>query len=220
MKQLISSLVVALTFVMAGVSTAQAAAVTLDFTGTITALIDPLGLTAYGNGQTISGKLTIGPLNDSPTHTSILGTTYTAAATFDFTPILENGSATIDTQDSPGLGYFGIYFQATNSQFLFDFTVSNPTNVALHSLSDLPRDLPGILNYLGGTLLSSYAIIAGGPDAAHQFSLAFNPTSVSLRVATTPVPAALLLFVTALGGLGFAARRKSLEASPGIISQA
>lgn len=206
---------------LAASTTSQAATVTVNFTGTIQNLFDPLGLTTFSNSDAISGILTIGPMADAPT-TNVpppaAGTVYTSAANFAFAPISGPGQASITTQNIvSAIGYFGIQFQTPTSGLLIDFTVANPTAVPLQSLTNLPTDLASVLSYLGGTLLSSDASIYGGPDLAHQFSFDFHLDSLSLSatpLATTPIPPALLLFLTALGGLGFFARRDVLRRKP------
>jgi hypothetical protein len=204
---------------IAGSAASMAATVTVSFTGTIQNIDDPHGLTTYSNNDSISGSLTLGPMGDAPTTTvppPAQHSVYETIATFNFGPITDSGPVSLETQKILGsIGYFGIFLQSRNTTFLIDFTVADPTNVPLQSLADLPTDLGGILAYLGGTLLSSHAVFTTGPDPAHQVGIAFALDSLTLTVsppvATTPIPGALLLFVTALGGLGFFARRNTLR---------
>jgi len=46
------------------------------------------------------------------------------------------------------------------------------------------------------------------PDTQNHGDLAFFSTAITTNVAATPIPASLPLFASALGGLGFMARRK------------
>src|ERR1700761_684773 len=102
---------------LTGSGGALAATVTVTFSGVIKSFDDPDGLTSYGNGQSITGTLTIGPLSDAPSSVTDSGsfhdTAYTAAAKLDFAPIADIGTATIETQHINSLGYFGISFQST-----------------------------------------------------------------------------------------------------------
>ena len=200
---------------LAGSGASLAATVIVNFSGTVQDIFDPSGLTSYGTGDAISGILTIGPMADAPTITApTVGTVYNSAAQFDFAPVSGSGQASITTENiASAIGYFGIFFQTPTSGLLIDFTVAGPTAVPLQSLTNLPTDLASVLSYLGGTLLSSNASIYGGPDLAHQFSFNFHLDSLNLSatpIATTPIPPALLLFLTALGGMGLFARRDVL----------
>lgn len=201
---------------IAGSAASMAATVTVSFTGTIQNIDDPTGVTGYGKNDVISGSLTLGPLGDAPTTTvppPAQHSVYETTATFNFASITDSGQVSLETQNLFGsLGYFGIFLQSSNTTFLIDFTVADPTNVPLQSLADLPADLNGILAYLGGTLLSSHAVFTTGPDPAHQVGIDFALNSLTLTVsppvATTPIPSALLLFITALGATALFIRRK------------
>ena len=194
---------------------ALAATVTVSFSGTVDNIVDPFGLTTYSVNDPISGSFTIGSLSDAPNEVSTFDTRYIGDTSLIFSSIADSGHTTIDTQNIlSSIGYFGIYFQSATSGLLIDFSVSGPTNTPLQSLSNLPTDLNGILSYLGGNLLSSNAAIYGGPDLAHQFSLAFTLNSLDLSVssvATTPIPATLLLLLTALGGMALFVRSDLLR---------
>ncbi|HEY4164501.1 MAG TPA: hypothetical protein VGM59_15650 [Dongiaceae bacterium] len=187
----------------------------LSFTGTVTAIDDTTGASGYHVNDKIGGILTFGPLTGSPTTASATITHWAGNSSFDFSPISASGQTTLDTENIGGLGYFGFFFEAPSvfdpgtgknfipSQLLIDYTVDGSSAVPLQSLKDFPTDEAGILAYLGGTLLSHNAGLAGGTDAAHKFSLTFNVDSLNLSVASTPIPATFPLFVSALGGIGF-----------------
>jgi hypothetical protein len=102
-----------------------------------------------------------------------------------------------------------------NSPVAYSFSYSLCTNVACTA--------PSIIDSLSGIrtgLLSLTASLVANTTYYLQF--AFNSLTsqnvayslnVSYQVAATPIPAALLLFVSALGGLGFAGyRRRKLSA--------
>src|SRR5262249_313018 len=201
---------------------------TVSFTGTVTLLDDPNGMSGYSVNDKIGGTLTFSPITDSPTTASSTITYWTGNASFDFPLISASGKGELYTENigDEGLGYFGFVFQTppvinpadhtsfSSSTFLIDYTVIGSSAVPLQSLKGLPTDEASILAYLGGTLINHDAVLGGGPDPAHQFGLVFNVDSLNISVASTPIPAALPLFVSALGGIGLMGwrRRKQIAA--------
>ncbi len=63
-----------------------------------------------------------------------------------------------------------------------------------------------LLSLQGTYFLRVFGIV---DPSATEFALS---TTISTTLAATPIPAALPLFLTALGGLGFAARRRKMGA--------
>lgn len=192
-----------------GAAPSLAATVNVSFGGKINFIDDPHGLTTYGLNDAISGSLTLGPLGDAPTHTtssSVRSSVYETTATFSFASIVDSGQGSLTSQNLGGsIGYFLIYFESPITTLVIDFAVDNPTLVPLQSLADLPKDLSGLLSYLGGSLRNSNADFITGTDPNHQIGISFTLDSltftVSPPVTATPIPGSLLLFLTALGGM-------------------
>jgi len=190
-----------------GAAPSLAATVNVSFGGKINFIDDPHGLTTYGLNDAISGSLTIGPLGDAPTTTTPgQGSVYQSTATFSFASIVDSGQGSLTSQNLGGsIGYFLINFDSPITTLVIDFAVDNPTLVPLQSLADLPKDLDGLLSYLGGSLMNSNATFITGTDPTHQVGIDFTLDSltftVSPPIAATPIPGSLLLFLTALGGV-------------------
>lgn len=116
-------------------------------------------------------------------------------------------------------GIFGIDNPLGSSPFSYDFTITNDTAAGQTILFDLRY-----LTFLDGLSMSLTNFVTGATDdftatlAAGQsetFTLAVsNPTSnpggrLNIQLALVPVPAAGLLFLTALGGMVAMRRRKT-----------
>ena len=83
---------------------------------------------------------------------------------------------------------------------------------------------PGILFSAGAWIYNLYSVVTG-PSTVYYLST-YNPTGVSynpgdlgkLTVSQTPLPPALPMFLTALGGLWFVLRRRNKLAAEGGLS--
>jgi hypothetical protein len=138
---------------------------------------------------------------------SFNGQTYTSAAdtTFDVT----NGvSDEIQIRNFGGPG-------ATNGIFSVDVGFSDPTGTALNGDS-LPTDLLTLQSMNGMFRFFLVPPLTGGPPL--PAIITGQITSIA-AVATTPIPAALPLLASALGGLGFMGwRRRRSDQSSGAPS--
>jgi hypothetical protein len=90
---------------------------------------------------------------------------------------------------------------------IFDLNFSSGTNAIplFASLSDIPDvpELMSLYDHAGG----GYIFAPGGLHAPH-FIVTFSIDEGHLVVGQTPIPPALPLFVSALGGLGFLGWRR------------
>jgi len=147
------------------------------------------------------------------------------AATYDL------GDVT-DTSNNSFGGELGFFLPPTPIADDIEFTLSAPavvtgtlTNIALGFGPFSLLDISGLTVSFGGTPLTldpSGNFTIAGMLAAGSYLLEITGTTAgffggayNIAVsATTPIPGALLLFITALGGLGFARfrRRGSAEA--------
>jgi hypothetical protein len=185
-----------------------ASSYTLNFTGTATVVGGAFATLGAASGDPISGTLTLDPLPPdnpfpNPSNDVFLGT-----ATFSFhisNPGLDltrsgSGSGFVQSSQSGGSS-LTFNFGTTGVSNLFLSFSSDGSTAALGSLSGLPTTASGIIAMLGGTLgvaSGNFQVGSGGLDHVH-FDIAFTPT---------PIPAALPLFVSALGGLGFIGWRR------------
>jgi hypothetical protein len=186
-----------------------AASYTLAFNGTVTSasagsLFATVGVVA---GDPISGTLTIDPLNESPTSVMPLFLTeYSQASlTYNFQvshgatnlAFSETGNGTIDSSED-GIGFVNI---GGFSQL--EFSVHTTATAAmLSTLAGLPNSPGALIAMLGGAPVS-----ASGFFDLH----AFGDVEFDIDAAVAPIPATLPLFVSALGGLGFAAWRRRVR---------
>ncbi|GAB2178945.1 hypothetical protein [Dongia sp. agr-C8] len=218
--------VAALTFatlLVAAPMPSLAASYTLAFTGTVTATVnDPsgspggvfqaLGLAA---GDTVSGTLTIDNLNENVSNVLPKAVYFNQSAT-SFTFHLEHpgtlnldyansGAGFVITDGAPGavssIG-FGLGNAVSNLALAFRTDV---TGGPLMSLAGLPNTPEGLIALLGGASPLAFGVFTLNDYGAVHFDIAL--------VATTPIPAALPLFASALGGLGFLRWRRRRAAA-------
>ncbi len=198
-----------------GTAPGEAEPYTLNFTGTVTGAIGPLGL-FLDNGDHVSGQLTFSTFNQTTFLTSSdgvfnahsffqsddLNSGLTLTVTHDGTPLMTPlqaiGGGDIVSDTNGNISRLGFFIDNGLDNSLL-FTASGRKQ--LTSLAGLPTTVPGLLALLGGT---------GGP-ATGTFSNGLGSMTFNIdAVAATPLPAALPLFLSAIGGLGFASwRRKS-----------
>ena len=206
----------AFTALLVGASTPSAASsYTLAYTGTVTladGAFQALGAVA---GDSVSGTMTIDPLNESPDTLDPAITIFNQSAiAFTFHLIHPGGldlalgnsvSGFISNLDFPGTNE--LTFAASDPDYYLALSFQNNGAAApLSSLSGLPNTPSALMAMLVGTsplAIGSFVISSFGRV---DFDIAYT--------ATTPIPATLPLFVSALGGLGFIGwRRRKADSS-------
>jgi hypothetical protein len=201
---------------MAQAAPSAAASYTLDFTGTVTStpgtpsnLFRVLGVVA---GDFVSGSVTINPFNADTYSPGSVNTNFAqtgVSQTFhvehpgavDMT-ISDTGDGDIVAAGTPA-SVSGMQFQLHGAKSYLELTFeTDATGGPLTTLSGLPSTATELIAMFGGTsprargmyILNGFGVVA--------FDIAFSATAV------TPIPAALPLFVSALGGLGFMTWRR------------
>jgi hypothetical protein len=210
-----AALLVFTALLFAAPAPSAASSYTMAYTGTVTstsgAVFQALGVVA---GDSVSGTLTIDPLNEGPG--TVLGplaffSQTSAAFTFHVShpanlTFSDSGGGAVLTNALPLNGAIAFSLTGADSGLLLDFQ-SVSARGPLLSLSGLPNSPSALVAWLGS-----------GPFSA---SGSFNLTglgSVGFDIAltsTTPIPPALPLFVSALGGLGFMTWRRRAAKRPG-----
>jgi len=191
----------------------MAASYTLNFTGTATSVGGPFAALGGAAGDSISGTLTIDPLVTAPTSSGPVTDLYDlAASSFTFhisNPGLDltmNGSGAGQIRNDifgGGFEHLSFTFGAPSSSVLtLSFVASGGDNAKLASLAGLPTSAGGIIDLLGTGALIATGSFRHGPALT-------DAVEFSISVATTPIPAALPLFISALAGLGWFARRRA-----------
>jgi hypothetical protein len=189
-----------------------AASYTLNFTGTATEVGSPFTALGAAVGDSVSGTITFDPFNTLPT--GIMPPAFTvfsqASAVFSFNisnPGLDltlfdssdGFAATSSTGDqlllSGGAG-------TTPGNLLMLTFEGQGTGGGLTSLAGLPTTSDGIISFLGGGLGQASGVFELASGGLIKFDIDLPAP------ATTPIPATLPLFISALGGLGFIALRR------------
>ena len=204
---------------------APGSAYTLAYTGKVTQVTNNSIFQALGivNDDLVSGTLTVDPLNTVPDSLASGGGHFPQAPlSFSYTfnmahPGAVGGAFSLSDVsggaiDTAGTPVTGLRFGTTGlrSELVLRFE-TDPTGVPLLSLAGLPSTATGLIAFLGGS----------SPHASGSFSLigfGFGTVGFSIDFATavTPIPAALPLFVSALGGLGFLSwRRRGAQRTAG-----
>jgi hypothetical protein len=202
---------------MAGATPSAAAPYTLNFTGTAAEVDGFFSAAGIVPGDAVSGSITYDPLGsttsvDEPWPNSI---TLFPQAAGSFTFHVSHPGALDYTQSHASGGQVQGLGSASGDRLSMEvaddvaglslFFATDAANPALTSLAGLPTDANGILALLAGGNLranGTFRLVGYGNIG---FNIAFAPT---------PVPAALPLFASALGGLGIAAwRRRRATAS-------
>jgi hypothetical protein len=193
-----------------------AAPYTLNFSGIVTSS-DGFWSVEVLPGDPISGSITYDPFNDTAFTSSGGGTintfdqgTATAWQVVVPTFVIHNfssGGGPGSIQSSAPGSNSSLEFDVSTTSGNFDLQLDYATNgnTLLNSLSGLPTNRSALWALLGG----------GAPSATGLFSNTGNTLHFNIT-ATTPVPAALPLFISALGGLGLVAwRRRTARAAAG-----
>jgi hypothetical protein len=199
----------------------QATTVQIAYTGAITQMFDPAGLSGFSPGDSMTGSMTM----------TFDGMFYDGGNAFTATRFFEGfGTAKVGTIEISGPHYSDpnayanqIYFAAQDTHEEWDFQVSDST--AFTTLRFVRNAIAPIIPTLGANVANLRSLVdagllsltgelsSGGPTGSWVVDFTADPSSIS--VTTTPVPAALPLFASALGGLGIFGwkRRKNAQAA-------
>jgi len=207
---------VALFVALAAPSASQAASYTLNFTGTVSNTYGSFNAAGFAAGDAVSGSLTFDPVNTSSYSSSagpFGGGNLFAQSAVSFTFSVTHPGGLHFSQSDAGTGHIGsaifapgpdfdiLGFSGTgaSSALSLSYETKN-SNLPLTSLAGLPNTASGLLAFLGGTPWRT----TGSFSLSNFDAVAFD---ISTAVVTTPIPGALLLFASALGGLGILGRR-------------
>jgi hypothetical protein len=203
-------LLVFATLLFAAPATSLASSYTLAFTGTVRAPSGALEALGVATGDFVSGTLKFDPFNtDAYTIPDTVTHAFAQSATLSFQVshpgvvlnFTEDGAGTaysVAINGSSPLGAIAFEFSGVHD-YLDIFYIAEGSLPLLTSLDGLPTSSNDIIAFLGGGFLK----------AAGEFHFgSAGGVSFDLTLATTPVPAALPLFASALGGLGFVGWRR------------
>jgi hypothetical protein len=195
--------------ILVGASTPSAASpYTLAYTGTVTYADGAFQVLGAVAGDSVSGTLTINPVNESPTSADSTTSTFnqsSIAFTFHLTHsnsldlnLAKTGGGAVTSLGFPGLDV--TFFQVTDPSYDLALAFGSNGSVApLASLAGLPNSSSALVAILGGD----------APVAQGNFNLTgLGSLSFNIALAATPIPATLPLFISALGGLGFMTWRR------------
>jgi hypothetical protein len=211
------AVVVALSAVSDG--KAEAATLTVTYNGVVELITDPGSVTGLNPGDTVVGTVVIDPAVDSFTETTASFVIYTTtihtfaeAGSFTFgkpgdSPFEVTGaSGCVSSSSDNFLNFPELHVTMANGGDVIELGASSSfsSTSALASLAQLPTDAGDFTAFLGGIFPIALGVINYQGAMVHFRIGAALPT-------TTPIPAALPLFASALGGLGVAGwkRRKS-----------
>jgi hypothetical protein len=198
-----------------------ASSYTLAYTGTVTSTPVPGGglfhVLGIVPGDPVSGTFTFDTLNENRTSVSGSDAEFdqgSASFTFhvshpgklDMTQTVSGDGLIRGGGDSSASGLeFSLH--GSDADMIFNF-ITDHAGGPLLSLAGLPNSPSALLAFLGGTPTAAYGrFYLNNFGGEIKFDLAL--------AATTPIPAALPLFISALGGLGYAGwrRRKRSQAA-------
>ncbi|MDQ7248054.1 hypothetical protein [Dongia sedimenti] len=204
---------------MGGAAPSAAASYSLAFTGAVTAIPGPpgglfgtLGLVA---GDFVSGTVTINSFNADIYSSGPVSTVFSQPSVaysfhlehpgaIDMT-ISDTGPGDIVTAGTPSTKS-GMQFQLFGAKSYFELTFqTDVTGGPLTTLAALPSTATELIALFGGTTPQARGMYTLDGFGTVMFDIAFSATAV------TPIPAALPLFLSALGGLGLLARRRRVR---------
>jgi hypothetical protein len=186
----------------------QATTVHITYTGTVTYISDPAGVSGFSLGDPITGSMTI----------NFDGIYYDACCNpTSQTRFFEgSGKATVNTVEiSSSVPYpneyaNGIFYPTQDQYELWEFQTGDPSGSA--SVQFLRNSIAPLILSLEPNLANLHSLVAAGllsvsGDFAHggpgeHWDIEFVGDSSNASVTLTPIPAALPLFASALGGLG------------------
>jgi hypothetical protein len=181
---------------------------TLAYTGTVTYADGAFLALGAAPGDSVSGTMTIDPLNENPTSTtspvngfdqSSVAFTFhlTHSSSLDLT-LAKAGSGSVSSVGFSGAD--AILFQANDPNYTLGLEYESDGSIApLASLAGLPTSSSALIAMLGGD----------SPLTFGFFSLnGLGEVNFNIALTATPIPATLPLFVSALGGLGFVSWRR------------
>lgn len=213
-----TALLVVLALLFGASTPSAASAYTLAYTGTVTSADGVFLALGAVPGDSVSGTVTIDPLNESLSSSTHSFNTFDEPIDFTF-HLIHSGSLDLTLSGSAS-GSIGsaqrpgndlLEYSADNSTTSIDLAFSNDgTLTPLTSLAGLPTSTSALMAMLPGD----------SPVASGSFSLnGFGTVNFNIALAATPIPATLPLFVSALGGLGFVTwRRRKADGGIGALS--
>ncbi len=203
----------------------MATTIALDFTGTVTTVESAVAAgTGIATGDKITGTLSFDPaettsfldlsggtqqfylFNQGSVGSYSFSVAHPAGAAFysdSHSAIGGNVQTINDSSSIPGISY---YLAASGAGLMVTLRTTG-SSTFLTSLDTLPTTIAGLLTTLGGTLQSATG------EASNEFGLFDFNIDTAAPVASTPIPAALPLFLSAVGALGFAGWRRKQAAS-------
>lgn len=205
---------------LAAPAPSSAASYTLAYSGTILSTNgpgDPFAVLGYIAGDAISGTLTFDPFNEGPGADFLGQTSFdqaSAAMTFNLshsggpsTSYSQSGSGFVGSAENGFFSALGFGYSGADYELVLNLITSD-AGTSLLSLAGLPATPTELIAMLGGTAPSASGHFNIDGYGGVEFDIAFT--------AVTPIPAALPLFATALGGLGFMTwrRRKAAGTLP------
>jgi len=173
---------------------------TFNFAGWISDVTDPTSITGIHLHDHITGSITFSPvLSDDPDHDFGFGTNFIETGSFAFSGPSSGPFNVTGGSGNPAIQMASLFGSTTLSIGLtadadnsIDLIYSNSGSYSLHHLSSLQADAASLASLLGAGFTGQGFIDYQG--ASLQFTT-IAPTA-------TPIPAALWLFVSAVGGFG------------------
>jgi hypothetical protein len=198
----------------AAATPSAASSYTLNFTGTVSSTTGLFLAVGIANGDTVSGSVTFDPVNTNSATTSAFVNNFgqsVSSFTFHLSHLSDPGLNFDNTDTGNGQiassqigGFAGLDLSGQSAASTLNLRFRTDGSIApLASLAALPTDPSAILAMLGGASPSALGLYEMFGFGRVNFDVAFSPL-----VAATPIPAALPLFASALGGLGFIGWRR------------